>query len=646
MASKRQRTDDVLLRSQSTRVSHACLLDVLKHVKENPAILTAATSRNVLGQAVLRNFDSVSTCLNLELETGTAFAWHVLLPQQLIPHLAAKQHAFGKLLAHVAASLPVAETWKCIVYHDELTPGNVLRPCNSRKFTAFYISFLQFSSYLRCEEAWLCVGVLRHNVLNDVAGHLSGACKVLLRAMFIDGDINCSSGFVVSGRLFIAELGTVIGDEAALKATWAAKGAAGMKPCLQCKNVVGQDSSRGFLQADATNYLVDITCGEFQQFDQATNDDIWYMCDRLQAYEGTKVGLVTLEKACGLNRCPQGILADQELRDYVRPNDSAYDSMHCLFSHGTAALELHLFLDQAKRLGIRYSDLDDYCKANWFTSHNHKYTNTFCKTREAASKEGFKGMASELLYVYPLVEQFAATIIQPSGQLQQELQCFFKMCTIVRLLQVVKMQPELDERVLNHLQTQQKEHLLLFCAIYGTERVVPKHHYSLHIVPQIRKNNILLDAFVLERKHIALKRVAENIHNLNHFERSVLARHFAEYVASEADPFTDKLLGATAEYDEIAVALAAKQVLVAEAMQVKANKIHVKDILLGNSFAYEVLACMRVDSSFKLLAQVYEAVGVTGHGKTWKRTSTITSLEPGLQSACFWSFDNDLLLTL
>ena len=38
------------------------------------------------------------------------------------------------------------------LYHDEIVPGSALRPASARKFTAFYLSFLELGLALRSES--------------------------------------------------------------------------------------------------------------------------------------------------------------------------------------------------------------------------------------------------------------------------------------------------------------------------------------------------------------------------------------------------------------------------------------------------------------------------------------------------------------
>ena len=59
---------------------------------------------------------------------------------------------------------------------------------------------------------------------------------------------------------------------------------------------------------------------------------------------------------------------------------------------------------------------------------------------------------------------------------------------------------------------------------YGTDNVKPKHHYAHHVPKQIARDHLLLDTFVLERKHQPIKRCAGHCQNTVAYERSVLSR--------------------------------------------------------------------------------------------------------------------------
>ena len=67
------------------------------------------------------------------------------------------------------------------MYIDDITPGNPLRPDNKRKITAVYASCIELGNFLRLEEAWLALGVIRTNVVKEVKGGLSNAIRQLLK---------------------------------------------------------------------------------------------------------------------------------------------------------------------------------------------------------------------------------------------------------------------------------------------------------------------------------------------------------------------------------------------------------------------------------------------------------------------------------
>ena len=60
-------------------------------------------------------------------------------------------------------------------------------------------------------------------------------------------------------------------------------------------------------------------------------------------------------------------------------------------------------------------------------------------------------------------------------------------------------------------------------AAHGTASVKPKHHWLMDIPAQLRKDGLMLDAFVIERQHLFVKAVAEKVDNTSRYEGSVLA---------------------------------------------------------------------------------------------------------------------------
>ena len=125
-----------------------------------------------------------------------------------------------------------------VLYIDEIVPGNVLRPDNGRKIMAFYYSWVELGQFLRNEEAWLLGAVLRAEVFKVLRGGISAAVKEYLRDAFA-GDLSLSSaGVAVDGKIFFCCFSRLLADDAAGRAVWGAKGASGIRCCMDCLNVV------------------------------------------------------------------------------------------------------------------------------------------------------------------------------------------------------------------------------------------------------------------------------------------------------------------------------------------------------------------------------------------------------------------------
>ena len=124
------------------------------------------------------NFDSVISTVHLPFEAaGATFKWPLVHCRNGLPHALSNCPGFKHRFLEALAARPssAASPWRLVLYIDEITPGNVLRPDNKRKDTAFYSSFCELGGFLRKEEAWLLAGVLRSDVVKNISGGISAA---------------------------------------------------------------------------------------------------------------------------------------------------------------------------------------------------------------------------------------------------------------------------------------------------------------------------------------------------------------------------------------------------------------------------------------------------------------------------------------
>ena len=531
-----------------SRVMHA-----LRHA---PELLDAdvAAPRVVkdLAAELARIYKPVAMKVQLPLRNGTMFQWDLCNPALLFLQFYRDCEFFKNMFLKVAASKDLQQPWHLIVFHDEWTPGNVVKPDNLRKATSVYFSFLEFDLYLQHEWAWLPCGVLRHSVSQSCVGGLSRALRDLLRAFFLpDSEFNFTTGVVIetpNPTLFRAVLGVMIFDADALRVTWCAKGASGLKPCFLCKNVVMKDSE--LVENDATAYLVEISCSDTNLFDRCSDQDVWDMIDMLAAQKPvlSKTAFENLEKAVGFNDNPHGVLQAVDLREHVRPvKVNAYDSMHCEYAHGVATTEIDLFLCSIHdKAGVSWKHLADFCSADWrYRGKKQQAAEYFLRAaeKEFAFSSTFKGMASDVFAVVPLLHHFGETVLRVAmgDGMAKELDSFAAMAQVCYMLQDLK-RHKVNAQLCEAFTVKQQQHLRLFIEAYGTDHVKPKHHFAMHLGEQMINHGCVVDAFALERKHQVFKMIATKTENTRCFERSVISRVLFNQLR-QCPSFGFKLLG-------------------------------------------------------------------------------------------------------
>jgi hypothetical protein len=221
-----------------------------------------------------------------------------------------------------------------IYYTDEETPGNNLRPDNSRETQCHYWTFKEFPAWFRTRcEAWMVLGYLNCDVEDEVKGGLSGVVRKTLTRFLAPGTCNFIDGCRLpdgSGSRFHlrATFGFFMQDYKAFVACCCLKGPRALKPCPVCKNIV-QTEPRKITDP----YFKHIGAATPAGFDEHTAASYWQQVDMLNAAcQGLPPGKVKeVEKFMGLRYGPDGLENDRYLRTVIDPIHSKFfDSMHCI----------------------------------------------------------------------------------------------------------------------------------------------------------------------------------------------------------------------------------------------------------------------------------------------------------------------------
>ena len=174
---------------------------------------------------------------------------------------------------------------------------------------------------------------------------------------------------------------------------------------------------------------------------------------------------------------------------------------------------------------------------------------------------------------------------------------------------------------------------------YGTGHVRPKHHWLLDIASQVIQDGVVIDAFVVERQHLFVKRVAEPVRNTRMFERSVLSSMCTVLFEGQAD-FADGLKGRTGSWSDFPGAQ------VANRMAVGGLDVAAGDLVFGGECTSFVVACASEAGVFYAVVEVLVLggrvglhacrVGSSGHHELWPGTELSLALAWYREPAGTW----------
>ena len=129
------------------------------------------------------------------------------------------------------------------LYSDEVTPGSPLETSNDRKLQAVYWSVFDFGFPLLNDESfWFTVCGIRTSSTSTMVDGMSQLFKVVIRLFFgrpSGHDLRDGVSPQIPGengpRLIFAQLGVMVQDERAHKASTQVKGSGGRKFCPFCQ---------------------------------------------------------------------------------------------------------------------------------------------------------------------------------------------------------------------------------------------------------------------------------------------------------------------------------------------------------------------------------------------------------------------------
>ncbi len=341
--------------------------------------------------------------------------------------------------------------------------------------------------------------------------------------------------------------------------------------------------------------LVEITCpnatafkksGEFVQ----TAKLLSKASERVASGAMTKATFSNLETAAGFRANRHGVAVSSTLEPHLDlPDIINYDWVHSALQGGVLTGEVEAMLATT---AVPRSDLQDFlADVAWeypgARRQKSRYLHRVFDARRVAtdSPERVKASCSELLGLYGLLRCFFNLRFAGDPSFAPRLASFNMLCHSLDLILSFKHGlRSIDVDSVGELQSAMGRHLEQHIAVYGEAHVRPKHHWFLDCPQQFLRDQLVLDAFVIERGHLEVKRIAEFVRNTRVFERSVLAGVVCEALRDDRRRGGSGLVGPSAVVPGTGVA-------VADRADVHCQQFAVDDVILRSSAVGIVKAC-------------------------------------------------------
>lgn len=586
---------------------------ILQRVRENPScIQQGPQSYKWASQHAREKLKAdLGIIIDVPLKKGT-YSWGILQPALLLQRYSSVSKAYQQLLQKARAEYP--GRWNLILYEDEIQPGNAF--LSKRKLHAWYFSFREFNQGMRDENSWVCFAVLQSCIVNEVLGGFSAVSKLVHQSLFTLQVPNFSVGVAIlcpQPDLIKVDLQD-LQDADALKYKWDIKGHGGLKPCaLKCSNVFMKNHCAQDKHPDFVD-ICDLNWNRVKHF-QATDLELWSAQDELVGLLDVRDSSTTrkkLEMAYGQNTNKHGLLSCKELRQWVKPSRSSYDPMHCLYSNGIADLEITLLCGALKELNFDFRQIEAFVNIGR------------SGTKLQFSSDGVKGMATECLVAVPLLRYFLLKCVQPHGVLADQVASFSALADVVRQLQRLKLYNNVPDEGADKLQSLMAAHASAFKKAWGSSaKVLPKHHYTMHIPEQIKRHGIVLDCFACERKNKLPKEVAEHYRvaaNTPRVELSIVANmNLLQLEDMDRLPSAGQVYEPSERVGEFVVAKKAR---------LHFGAVEAGQAFLANDSCYILQACVTNDApGLVLLAKTYSFVTSDVHAavRVWRNSGEVVS---------------------
>jgi hypothetical protein len=534
-------------------VSQRGLASVLKDVKDNPNLLEAC-SRSSIKRArnaavmIRTTYGDLIQYMDIGRENGEGHITVAYIhPTAMLSNATEQFLGYSSYFQGKLASSPNSATrkWTVCFYNDEVAIGNQLAHNTKRNLQTIYWSFKEFGEDLSNDTLWFTLTAIRSKLVEQIGG-----MSVLLNHImmpFLQGhDMSTGITLRLGGRpvMFFADINLFIADESAIKHSCENKGASGLLICICCSNVVDHklkaksNHVRTLVDADASGELVPTTDTDYTKFRLHTNESVHALLQKLreQQLTSSKAHFEEMQTRLGWNLCERGLLMNARIGNRII-NMIMFDWMHVYIVNGIFNVEVGLLLGQLRRRNIRFGDLQNFVqKFSWPARLQGNSASGVFEKRTGKLADPLKCSASECLSVYGMIRMFIAMYVWDAhATLQPALTSYYRLCSVLDLLMTAQ-SGKLDSNVLHRAIV---NHLDSHKLAYGTGGWIVKFHMSMHLGAMLSSHGLLLNCFVLERKHRDLKTAEKNFKDTSkNYELGMLQESLRVQLHDLASPGT------------------------------------------------------------------------------------------------------------
>ena len=312
------------------------------------------------------------------------------------------EYVLQRCEAYSAAFAAACDPHKKILitlYGDESTGGNVLQVASSKKvFFPYFAAHGCLSPLL--EVAWLPYSCIPARDLALVKGGFSAVMASLCR----DFQRQMEKGITIKGVRYALELHAYLGDYDGCTRAVGAMGAAALKPCMLCMNVLQRQSELPRMDGS----FVGVGCSETRRFQPLTQADLERMYDdKLELVNGSAAKRKQFETLFGFHIMTESVLGCAVARKVLPLRKVMYDTLHNYYANGILALEVLLLLGKVEELtGIGLPEIrSSLMDVTWQTSSaafRAPSARRFLFHDKLWQGDFYKGSASQLYQLLPL----------------------------------------------------------------------------------------------------------------------------------------------------------------------------------------------------------------------------------------------------